>query len=376
MSCCIQIDSFKVQQFYALILGVQMKSKKIKTVGVFLGLILAIALAIAGKTENADKTFLSIATASTGGTYYPIGVGLANVWSNALKEDKVQVTGQSSAGSIENIDLLKKDEAQLAILQSLMAVEAYEGVRNFEGRAYKDLRSISMLWPNVEHFALMNSKIKDGTLSDIAKTRFSVGPQASGTEQSTLIILKGVNITKKDISSEHLGYADTISAMRDGRLDGGALPAGVPASAVTDMYASGVPARILDVTDTQLNEINAVANSWFRFVIKADTYPKQTKPINTIAQPNILVSINSIDEKLVYNLTKAMFSNLPDVHQVHSSAKYISLENALKGVSVPLHIGAYKYYREIGVEIPDYLIPPEATSITNSGSANVSSSTN
>ena len=132
----------------------------------------------------------------------------------------------------------------MAILQSLIAVEAYQGVRNFDGRAYGDLRSISMLWPNVEHFVMLESRVKDGTLNDIAGTRFSVGPQASGTEQSTMIILQGVNLTKKSLSAEYLGYGDTVSAMRDGRTDGGALPAGVPAAAVTDMYASGVPARI------------------------------------------------------------------------------------------------------------------------------------
>ncbi|MBX9334522.1 TAXI family TRAP transporter solute-binding subunit, partial [Serratia marcescens] len=124
-----------------------MKNRKIKTLLVTCAVAGAALLAIAGKAENADKTFLSVATASTGGTYYPMGVGLANVWSNRLKHQGIQVTGQSSAGSIENIDLLQKDEAQLAILQSLIAVEAYQGVRNFDGRAYGDLRSISMLWP-------------------------------------------------------------------------------------------------------------------------------------------------------------------------------------------------------------------------------------
>ncbi|WP_442801090.1 TAXI family TRAP transporter solute-binding subunit [Serratia rubidaea] len=337
-----------------------MKNRKIKLLLFTAAAVAVAALAVVGKIENENKTFLSVATASTGGTYYPMGVGLANVWSTHLKQDGIQVTGQSSAGSIENIDLLQKDEAQLAILQSLLAVEAYQGVGNFAGRAYGDLRAISMLWPNVEHFVMLESKVKDGTLNDIAGSRFSVGPQASGTEQSTLVILRGVNMSKKNISPEYLGYGDTVSAMRDGRLDGGALPAGVPAAAVTDMYASGVPSRILEVTDEQLASINAVANAWFRFVIEADTYPRQSKAVATIAQPNILVATRGIDDQIVYDLTKAMFENLPEVHQVHSAAKNISLENALKGVSVPLHLGAYRYFREAGVNIPAELIPPEA----------------
>ncbi|WP_058909898.1 TAXI family TRAP transporter solute-binding subunit [Entomohabitans teleogrylli] len=346
-----------------------MNSKRFKLLGGILGIALVVTLAVVGKNANEGKTFLSVATASTGGTYYPIGVGLANVWSNALKEQDVHVTGQSSAGSIENIDLMQKNEAQLSILQSLMAVEAWEGVRNFAGRPYKDLRSISMLWPNVEHFVLMDNKLNSGNLSDIGATRYSVGPQASGTEQSTMIILQGVQLSKKNIDPEYLGYGDTISAMRDGRLDGGALPAGVPASAVTDMYASGVRARLLDVTDEQLEAINEVANSWFRFVIAPDTYPNQKQAVNTIAQPNILTTTRFLDEKTVYTLTKAMFENLDAVHGVHSSAKYISLENALKGVGVPLHIGAWRYYREVGIAIPDELTPPEAKTLADTTTA-------
>ncbi|PHM48713.1 TAXI family TRAP transporter solute-binding subunit [Xenorhabdus sp. KK7.4] len=338
--------------------------KRTKALLAVIAAIALIFMAIIGKMKNADKRFLSVATASTGGTFYPIGVGLANVWSHHLKDENIQVTGQSSAGSIENIDLLQKNEAQLVILQSLIAVEAYQGVRNFENRPYQDLRSISVLWPNVEHFVMMDDKIKEGTLNDIANTRFSVGPQASGTEQSTLIILQGVNLSKKSISPEYLGYSDTVSAMRDGRLDGGAIPAGVPASAVTDMYASGVSARILNVTDQQLKQINAIANSWFRFVIQPETYPRQSETVHTIAQPNILMTTREIDEQIVYELTKSMFENLKEVHQIHSAAKYISPENALKGVAVPLHPGAYRYYREIGLPIPDDLIPPEIHAAT------------
>ncbi|MCG3472455.1 TAXI family TRAP transporter solute-binding subunit [Xenorhabdus bovienii] len=341
------------------------KVTKTKLLLATLAAMAVIIMAVAGKLENANKRFLSVATASTGGTYYPMGVGLANIWSNHLKNEHIQVTGQSSAGSIENIDLLQKDEAQLAILQSLIAVEAYQGVRHFENRPYHDLRSISVLWPNVEHFVLLEDKIKEGTLNDIAGTHFSVGPQASGTEQSTLIILQGVNLSKKDIRPEYLGYGDTVSAMRDGRLEGGALPAGVPASAVTDMYASGVPSRILNVTDDQLAKINTIADSWFRFVIKPETYPRQIQPVHTIAQPNILMTTRKIDEKTIYELTKVMFENLKEVQQIHSAAKYITPENALKGVSVPLHIGAYKFYRERGLDIPDNLVPPEAKLTAN-----------
>jgi uncharacterized protein len=322
--------------------------------------VLVTILAVKTAAENKGKQFVSVATASTGGTYYPIGVGMANIWSKHLKNEKIQASGQSSAGSIENIELLRNGEAQLAILQGLVATQAFEGKKSFKGKPYKDLRTISMLWPNVEHFVLMNEKIKTGTIDDIKGTRFSVGPQASGTEQSTIVIMEGLGLTKQDIITEYLGYSDTVSAMRDGRLDGGSLPAGIPTSAVTDMYASGVKASILEVTDEQLQEINAISNSWYRFIIPKGTYPRIEKDIHTIAQPNILATSKEIDERIIYLLTKTLYEHLDEMYEVHSSAKNIKLETALDGLSVPLHIGAYKYFKEAGLDIPQHLIPPEA----------------
>lgn len=313
---------------------------------------LAIVLAGCGDTK-----YFSVATASSGGTYYPIGVGLGHLWTEQL--DGIKITGQSSAGSIENIDLLRKEEADLAILQGLIGAQAIEGSGNFEGNAYEDLRSITMLWGNVEHFVLMDDKVETGTISDIEGTTFSVGPQASGTEQSTLTIMEGIGLTKENITPEYLGYGDTVSAMRDGRLDGGSLPAGVPVSSIMDMYASGVKATVLDVTDEQLEAINSVYNTWYRYVIPAGTYPRVDEEINTIAQPNFLAGSKDLDEEVVYQLTKAIFENLEQVHSIHSSAEEVSLETALEGLSAPLHIGAYKYFEEVGLDIPEELIPPE-----------------
>ena len=321
--------------------------------------LVALTLILSGCIER--REFITIATASAGGTYYPIGVGLGNLWTEILVEDNVKGTGQSSAGSVENIQLLKNEEAKVAILQGLIGAQAYEGRGgNFEGRPYKDLRSISMLWSNVEHFVLMDKEIETGTISDIDTKSFSVGPQASGTEQSTLVIMEGLGLTKKDITPEYLGYDDTISAMRDGRLDGGSLPAGVPVSSVMDMAASGVKASVLDVTDEQLDSINSIFNTWFRFVIPAGTYTGIDREINTIAQPNFLATTAQMDEDLVYKLTKAIYENLDKVHQIHNSATEIQLESALNGLPTPLHIGAYKYFVEAGLDIPEHLVPPEA----------------
>lgn len=339
----------------------------LKKIGlVFLSLVLLALTACSNDKGDSSsdgekkEQFLTIATASTGGTYYPIGVGMGNLWTKELKDEGIKASGQSSAGSVENIDLLKKNEAHLAIIQGLIGAQAYQGTGSFEGNQFEDLRSVAMIWPNIEHFVLMDKKKNTGTISDIKGTTFSVGPQASGTEQSTLVMMDGINLSVEDIKPEYLGYDDTISAMRDGRLDGGSVPAGIPVAAVTDMFASGVKASVLDITPEQAKAINDINKAWYEYTIPADTYPKQTEEIHTIAQPNLLVASIDLDEETVYLLTKTLYENLEFMYEVHNSAKVMELDNALDGLPSPLHIGAYKYFKEVGLEIPEDLVPPEA----------------
>lgn len=247
----------------------------------------------------------------------------------------------------------------MAILQNLISTQASEGSGIYEGKGYEELRAIGMIWPNVEHFVLMDSKIQSGDISDIEGTSFSVGPQASGTEQSTLTMMEGVGLDKSNIKPEYLGYDDTVSSMRDGRLEGGSLPAGTPVSAITDMFASGLEADILEVSDEQLEEINGVVDAWYRYTIEAGTYPHQEEDIETIAQPNVLVATSEMDADMVYNLTKILFENREFMIGVHNSAREMKIETALEGLNTPLHEGAYRYFKEKDIEIDDRLIPDE-----------------
>ncbi len=321
--------------------------------------ILFLTLSVLTGCNFEKKEIYNIATASTGGTYYPIGVGMGQLWTEYYRDQNIKFNGQSSAGSVENIDLMKNGEADMSILQNLISTQAYEGSGVFEGNEYKDLRAIGMIWPNVEHFVIMNNKIDSGNISDIEGNSFSVGPQASGTEQSTLTMMKGIELDKSNIRPEYLGYDDTISSMRDGRLDGGSLPAGTPVSAITDMFASNLQASILEVTDEQLEQINSVANAWYPYTIEAGTYPRQEEDIQTIAQPNVLVATPEMETDFVYDLTKLLYENQEFMIGVHNSAREMKVETALEGLNTPLHAGAYKYFEEQGLDIPENLKPAE-----------------
>jgi len=336
--------------------GAQTSMKRILFLLLFL---IPVSFLLLNAFSSKEYEYYSIATGTTGGTYYPVGVGLANLYTEKLSGNDIRVTGQSSGGSVENIDLLRKGEAQLATVQGVIGDFAYHGNDIYKNKTYEDLRAVTMLWPNIEHFPLKDSQMKTGTIEDIKGKNFSMGSQGSGTEHTTRIIMNSLQITKNDIDKEHLGFSDTISAMRDGTIDGGAISAGLPATSLTDMYASGVDASLLEVTDDQLKQINESSDVFYRYTLPPETYPKQTKEIHTVAQGNFMATDKNFDEEAVYQLTKILYENLEQVHGIHSVTKNITLEHSIEGLTVPLHPGAYRYYKERGLDIPADLIPPE-----------------
>ncbi len=326
-----------------------------------LSLALAAALLLAFHTPALANKSLVIATATTGGTYYPVGVAIGTLISIKHAREGITASAINSAGSAENIQMLKNKECELAILQGLYGAEAYHGRGSYQGSAMQQMAGITMLWHNVEHFTLLSRFAKTGTIMDLKglNQRFSIGSRGSGTEGSGRVILGALGIDPdKDLSLEFLGYNPSVDAMRDGRIVGANIPAGVPVSAITQMYAMmGDRSTVLDFSDEHLAAVNKDFELWVRFPIEPGTYPGQTKTINTIAQPNILVVSTDLDEETVYKITKTIYENLPFLNNIHSATTAMNIKQALDGMPMPLHPGAVRYYKEVGLQIPDRLLP-------------------
>jgi TRAP transporter TAXI family solute receptor len=323
-----------------------------------------VSVFLAGVTSAAKKKTISlvIATATIEETYFSMGIGMASLWSIRLaKKHGIIVQAVSSAGSGENLNMLKGKKVDLAILQGLFGKMAWNGVGIYKGKPYKGLRAISVLWPNVEHFVIDKDKVKSGTIADIKGLRFSIGRAGSGTERSGLTIMEGLGMKRDDVKVEYLDYFGSAEAMKDKRIEGANLAAGPTVAAVTDIFTTpGMNAVILGFTDEQLEKINKkTAYPGFRYVIPANTYPGQTKPVSSIAQPNFLGVRMDVDKEVIYLLTKTLFENPDYLKQVHKRGTFITLDNALSGLPAPLHSGAYKYYKEKGLMMPEDLIPPE-----------------
>ncbi|MDN6318335.1 MAG: TAXI family TRAP transporter solute-binding subunit [Marinobacter sp.] len=299
-------------------------------------------------------------TATTGGTYYPVGVAISTLIKVKLEPStNISVSAISSAGSGENLKLMDEDQIQFGILQGLYGAYAWNGTGPVP-KAYKNLRSVSMLWQNVEHFVVTKDVAKTGTIEDMTNLygeSFSIGARNSGTEGSGRFILGKVGIDLEKVDLAYLGYGPSADALQNGNIDGMNIPAGVPAAAVTRAYANmGAEITTLDFTPEQVAQVNSDFELWTPYTIPAGTYPQQDQDITTIAQPNILAARADAPENDVYEITKTIYNNLPFLNNIHPATKAMALEKAIAGLPMPLHPGAARFYKEQGLEIPERLI--------------------
>ena len=323
------------------------------------GLVAVMATLSGSPVAAQDRSYL-LATAGTGGTYYPVGVALATLVKVKLEPRQgIAMSAITSAGSGENVKLLRENQAQFAIVQGLFGSYAANGSGPLaDDGPQANMRSVTMLWQNVEHFAIRKEFVDTGTVDDLVAMQgetFAIGARNSGTEGSNRHLLGGLGISDPDSHFDiaYVGYNPSAEGFQNGNIDAVNPAAGAPVGAMTRLAAAvGDEVQILNFTDEQIDRANAGLGLWTPYVIPAGTYPGQSADVRTIAQPNFLAVNVDVDEEAVYEITKAIYENLGFLQNIHPATKAMSLEAALAGLPLALHPGALRYYEEAGVEIP------------------------
>lgn len=311
-----------------------------------------------------DRTAFTIATATRGGTYYPVGVAISTlVKARLLSDHGIDMSARNSAGSIANIAMLRSGEAQFAIVLGIVGLLAARGRGPFaDAGPNGSLRSVSALWPNVEHFVVRSQHRKTGDLRDflaLKGRKVSIGQEGSGSLLSAQQIIRGLGLDPaSDFQTVSLSYGDSAGALLDGRIDGAAMPGGLPVTAVTQTFAADeARASLLAITDAQIKAADAGLGLWSRRTIPVGTYPGQSEALPSMAQPNILAVRADVGEAAVYEIIKTVYNHLDFLADIHPATKAIAIETALAGLPFPLHPGAVKYFREAGLNIPKRLLP-------------------
>jgi len=335
-----------------------------------LAVLLLFALLFTSCTDELNRARpYVLTTATTGGTYYPVGVAIATLAHAQLAQSKgISMTAISSAGSLENIKLLRDNQAQFAILQGPFGAWSWNGEGPIS-TPQTHIRSISALWQNVEHFVLLTRLAPTGNIMDLDTLngeRYVLGARNSGAEQTGRFILETLGIDYENkLNMAYMGYGPTTSALQDGNIVGMNIPAGAPVSSITQAYALlGDRMTILGWDQASLDKLNAKYPLWDWYDFPPGTYPNQEKLIRTIASPNVLVTRDDIPEEVVYNITKVIWENLATLQEIHGATKDMHLDIAIQGLGAPLHAGALRYFREVGLDIPARLILDEPATVT------------
>ena len=317
---------------------------KVKSKVLVSALALAVMLAFAG-TAQAAKSFVSIATGGTAGTYYPLGGAIAKAVST---DPELQATAETGNASVANVNLITKGEIEIAFVQNDISFWAYNGQLMFK-EPLKNLRAIASLYP--EHVQIIlagNAGIK--TIDDLKGKRVGVGAPGSGTEGDAQAIFGVAGIKYDEMNVNFLDFAATTSRFKDNQIEAGFVVAGYPTASVMDL-ATTKDIAMLSFDDATMEKLVKAHPYFVPSVIPAGTYSKIDTDVKTPAVMAILITNDKTPEDVIYRFTKGMFENLGVIHAAHAKGKEINLETALDGLTVPLHPGAAKYFKEKGMKV-------------------------
>lgn len=318
-------------------------------------------LGLAASSSFAQDSDYVLNTASTGGTYHPVGTAIATLSKvKLLPKEKFSLTAVNSAGSGANVQALAAGTAQFAILQGLYGSYAATGTGPVS-EPQTNMRSVSMLWQNVEQFILANELVDAGTASDLMNAKgmtVAMGNKNSGTLGSNTVLVGGLGVDfENDFEFMYGGYGPSVDAMANGQAKAAGIPSGPPTSAITKLMSTNEGKfTLLNVTEEEAAKMDGGRELWTPYTIAAGTYPGQDADVTTIAQPNFLAVNADVDENHVYLLTKTLYENLPFLQAIHPATKAMNIEAAMAGLPVALHPGAIRYYKEVGLEIPERLM--------------------
>ncbi len=287
--------------------------------------------------------FVTVASGGTAGVYYPLGGALAEIFNQHVPG--VNASVQATGASVANVNLLVQRQAELALIQNDIAFYAANGTEMFQGRKVDSLRGIATLYPEViQLVASRASGIR--SVDDLRGKRVAVGDIGSGTEANARQILEAAGLTYRDIAARYLSFAEAAANLRDGHIDAAFVTAGIPTAAIQDIAVQR-DVVVVPISGDLAQRLAQRYPFYTQVTIPAGTYRGQDEAVVTVAVKAMLVARTDLSEELVYQLTRAMFGNLARLAQAHARGADVSVETARDGMSIPLHPGAERYYREV-----------------------------
>ncbi len=318
---------------------------------------------LTGAAFAQEMQFFRIGTGGAGGTYFPIGGIIANAISNPPGSRACDEGGncgvpglvaiaQSTNASAHNVNAIQAGQMEAGLSGAATLNFAYNGIGKFEGNAKPDLRVIANLYPEDLHLVMPEGAELNG-IGDLAGKRVGIAQAGSGTQIAVELMLADHGVTRDNMDEAELNNSQSAERIADGQLDAYFYAAGTPVAAIIQLdNTKGL--ELYNWTDAEIAQANETVPYYIPSTIPAGTYPGVDYDVNTLAVSGIMVTNANMDEELIYQITKAMWSDTARklLDTGHPKGRAITLETALDGIDgigVPLHPGAERFYREIGM---------------------------
>jgi hypothetical protein len=312
--------------------------------------LLGAGLVLSSLAVAQEKVQLSIGTGGTGGVYYPLGGGIANVLSKSVPG--MSATAEVTGASVDNLKLIGSGKPYLGMTMADAGQDAYRGEDKFKGGKIP-LRTLMIMYPNRMHVVTIEGT-GINSLTDLKGKRVSTGSPGSATEVMGFRVIEAAGLDKdKDMRRERLGVAESVNAIKDKKIDAFFWVGGLPTAAVTDLANTpGVRIKLVDHVQVVAPMNKKYGQLYVEDVIPKATYKGMETDNKNATVWNILVSHENLSDALAYSIVKTIFEKRDDLIAVHREAENFKLELQKAAASpIPFHPGALKYFAEKGAKV-------------------------
>lgn len=299
------------------------------------------AFALLSTSKHRAPSTFSVATGNPSGVYYPLGGGLASVWSKELRG--INIKAEVTAGSVTNLVQVARGESEVGFTQGDALADALAGRGEFPEPL--PLALLARLYPNVVHLVTVKGYGIE-SVGDLAGKKVSVGPPGSGNAVTAWNILRSLGIAENDLEVRQVNYAETTNGLKDGTIDAGFIAGGLGIAAVVELAASR-DIVLVPFTVEEMARIIERFPAYSPFSVPAGVYAGVDEPVPTPSLWNLLVVRRDMDEELAYRLTKTLFEHRERLESISKVARFIEPMSSSDVGKMPLHPGARRYYDEV-----------------------------
>ena len=318
--------------------------------GLLFSVAVAASLLLCLATAQAKTTFVTIGTGGITGVYYPTGGAIAKMVNKKKKEYGIRATVESTGGSVFNVNAVMNGDLEFGVVQSDRQYQAVHGLAEWKDKGpQKDLRAVFSIHPeSVTLIAAVDSGVKE--IRELKGKKVNIGNPGSGQRQNAIDALEAVGIDyKKDIQAESVKAAEAPGLLQDGRIDAFFYTVGHPNGAIKEATSGARKVRFVSITGVE--KLLAKYPYYAKSVIPVSMYPGAVndKDVPTFGVKATFVTSAKVPDEVVYAITKEVFDNFDEFKKLHPAYSTLTKQSMLEGLSAPIHPGAMKYYKEVGL---------------------------